>query len=530
MIKVVAPDNRVIVVEASRATDLRAGVVAAQVPPEMQRLGAILRAILGQIGWDVMDPADRLVDARSVTVATARLLAAGVRHVVLVQSGWVRDRNVAGLVAALESCGIDLIVIAHPTWGPSAYGRFDPWLTSEWDWPTFAAWLAAGRALAGPRAHPFEVDLPIPARGIRAPAHVVGPRTIGAVDRITLEALRSGITAVATRGDAGAVVADVAGQRREALEDLIPAAVAALDARNLRLAVASTSAEPSSVAWRDLRQVANATAAAAVALSLLGIRCAEMIRMGIDSISRDGAAVRTADRVIQIPEAARPFLLAQCYLRAAETGWGSSPLMTMEGGYRCDQRATRRLIVDALRTLGWHLDEHSLDDETEADRRLAALGLAVEGEPSEIYDLEPESPKIERRCRHGLPWTVVVDDHPLSHSEIMCKAGAVDDTRRWASGYSFALIEETETAASWSITFGGEQAGTVWRVATQLGDVWLQSMERRLPAIDLMAPAVREVQRRRSFASAHQRRRRIEPTTPSRSTTTAPHENVSDRR
>jgi len=510
VIKVSAPDHRSVIVAAGRATDLRAGIVAAQVPPEMKRLGPIFRALLRPIGWSAMDPADRIVDARSVTVGIARLLAAGIREVVLAQSGWVHDRLVPGLVGSLEHAGITLIVIAHSTWTQTAYHRFDPWLTAEWDWSTFQRWLDGRRAARMGTAHPFLETTARPQRGIPGPARRLELRSVGAdVPGEVLDELRTGLTAAATRAEAAAVVASALGRWKDGLDAFLPAAVAALDDRGLRLVAAAARSLPSASAWRDLRGVPDSTAAAALALSSLGLSADEMIRLRIDSVSLDARAVATGDRTLVVPDAARPFVLAQCYMRAAESGWGHKPLLTVEGGHGCDRRSAQRMVVAAEAHLGWHLDARSLDDLGDGDRCLRAFGLAVEGEPCAVYELETLDPLEERRCRHGLPWAVSTDGHVLSHSQLMCRAGAVEDTRRWAAGYHFTPIANTTAACAWAVSQAGHAAGTVWSVASPLGEIWLQSMEANLPSIERVATVVRDVQRRRSFASGHRRRRQM---------------------
>lgn len=49
---------------------------------------------------------------------------------------------------------------------------------------------------------------------------------------------------------------------------------------------------------------------------------------------------------------------------------------------------------------------------------------------------------------------------------------------------------------------------TVWRINTSLGPTWVQSMNPTLPRINRVLEVIRDVQRLRSFASGHQRRRR----------------------
>lgn len=104
--------------------------------------------------------------------------------------------------------------------------------------------------------------------------------------------------------------------------------------------------------------------------------------------------------------------------------------------------------------------------------------------------MEPE----RRRCRHGLTDGVTIAGTAVSHSQHLCRSVDPSEIRR--GDYRPVEAGTADGATEDAIEHVGEPAGTAWRVATDLGVVWLQSLAPSPPSLTEVATALGGTQRR----------------------------------
>lgn len=500
MIRINSDDARDIVAAATRCGDPSSGVASAAVQPNLRRLAPLLRAILASAGWDALDPGDAQTDARALTVATARLRAAGIDLVVLTQAGWLAPPLASRLVGALEAAGITVAALIHEGWRPGAFDMLDAWTIATTDWRSFARTLADRRGSGAQCGHPCAGPSTLVAAGIPLPVRHVepGPAPTGP----SSARLRDTVMAAASRAEAAEAVVAALTAGEVDPDSGAPAIADILQSRGLRL---MASAGPGAACHaQDLRAVRNTAAAAAWALHSAGVGFAELLALGTSDVAADGSRVIAAGSALALPADVRPMVQAQREVRIVEGG--VPELLTGVGGHAFDRVSLGRLLAEGARDLGRRADPATAGTECPADVALAGLGLAVEGTPSLAVDLVSDRFALERRCRHGLPALI---GPLLSHSQVLCRADEVTDTRRPGAGYTFKQLRGDGGVAVWQIHHEGWVAGTLWHVATPLGAVWVQSMHSPAPAAAAVREEVCTTQARRPFASGHQARHRV---------------------
>lgn len=477
LVEVQAPDTAGSLERAYRLAAVSTRLAVASAPPSGSRLSDVLGEVRADLFGSPLGQHGLPQDGDGAIRDLACLHANGVRDLLVVHGRWLTPKLVGPLDASLASVGIRLFVLAEPD---DDHEAFLDWREGEITLDAFEKLVVQTAEQTGGTSLRWGDKLPRLA--ITAPASASNRELISAP--IPLAAYRAVRHEIRDYSSA-AVVARVlrsllAEQQVSDRQAVLEGSAAGLEEAGYLL---RWSALGGTATWHDLLRIREPLDAAVLALHALGIAPNEASQLRVSDIDPRGEHINLAGRQLSVDGRAVPLLRAQRLARLMTGGSDGDPFLS-GGTLGLGSGQVIDVLVRAVRAIGQDLHPDEIDGGMSRARRwLLERGVAFRRirEPHPAVVQPTTVREARRRCRHGLTPLIELGATVVSHSQRLCRAAGVEETRGSDPAFAFALRERDEVVSTWTVSRDGAAVGTAWSVATPLGRLWLQSHEAETP-------------------------------------------------